>query len=221
MGTRGQLLLCWRGRTIVIYNHLDSYPGFMGVELFQQLVALLRRFRGNVKEACNYWGNLTAAQRLAYDHEDGAAHPFNQIHAFEDVETALQSTLPLCVSEGVVGLNFGIEFIWSLDFDTGVLAMTAHGGRAQWSFEDIYRGRAFSDKWVLEAEIVAYHDKTGSGERTKPFSEALTSAAVQIQAAARRFLEVSRGLRPGGVLMKLAALRFQRASKLLDAVQVR
>ena len=140
--------------------------------------------------------------------------------AFDDVEKAPQSTLPLC--EGDVGLNFGIEFIWSLDFDTGVLAMTAHGGRAQWPFEDIYRGRAFADDWVLEAEIAAYHEnKTGSGESNKPFSEALTSAAaVQIQAAARCFLEVSRGLRLGGVLMKLAALRFQRASELLDAVQV-
>lgn len=222
MGTRGQLVLCWQGRVIVIYNHFDSYPGLMGVELFRQLVILLRRFRGNVNEACRYWGGLTAAQRLTYDHADGEAHPFNQVHAFDDVEKALQSTL-LCVCEDDLGLNDWIEFVWSLDFDTAVLAMTAHGGRAQWSFADIYRGHAFEDKWVLEAEMVAYNvsNRAGLEDSKKPFSDALTSAAaVQIQAAARRFLTVSRGLRPGGVLMKLAALRFRRASEHLDAMQV-
>lgn len=199
----------------------------MGMELFRQLVVLLQRFRGDAKEACRYWGNLVAAIQLANIHEEeiGGVHPFNLIHAFDDVEKALQSTSPLCVCEDD-GLDVWIEFVWTLDLDAGMLTMTAHGGQAEWSFAHIYRGRALEGIWVLEAEAAARQDENsevGLMESTKkPFTEAVASAAaVQIQASVRRFLEVSRGLRPGGVLVQLAAMRFYRASAILDATSVK
>lgn len=220
MGTRGQLVFCWKGRRVVIYNHYDSYPKMMGAELFKQLVALLQRFRGDAKRASQNWGELVAALRTTYS-DDEAAHPFNKIHAFDGVEVALRSTSPLCVCEDD-GLDVWIEFVWTVDLDGGVLTMAAHGGRAEWSFADLYRGRSFGDEWITEAECAAYRDddtdKDSTEDAARPFAGAVASAAaVQIQASARRYLEVSRGLRPGGMLAKLAAMRFLRASALLHA----
>jgi len=216
MGTRGQLVFCWKGRRLIIYNHYDSYPSMMGAELFKQLVALLQRFQGDVKRACQNWGALVEAIEATYS-EDEAAHPFNKIHAFDDVEEALRSTLPLCVCEEE-GLDMWIEFIWTVDLDDGVLTMDAHGGRAEWSFSNLHRGRSLRDKWIEEANIFALGDDIDVDViSATPFAEAVTSAAaVQIQTAARRYLEVSRGLRPGGVLAKLAATRFRRAASFLD-----
>jgi hypothetical protein len=219
MGTRGQLVFCWRGRRLIIYNHYDSYPSMMGAELFRQLAALLQRFQGDVKRVCQNWGALVEAIETTYS-EDEAAHPFNKIHAFDDVEAALRSTLPLCVCEDE-GLDVWIEFVWTVNLDDGVLMMDAHGGSAEWSFSNLYRGRFFQDKWIAEAVIAASEDDVDVASTdisTMPFAEAVAAAAaIQIQAAARRFLEVSRGLRPGGVLAKLAAMRFRRASSFLDS----
>ena len=191
----------------------------MGAELFKQLVALLQRFQGDVKRASQNWGALVEAIETTYS-EDEAAHPFNKIHAFDDVEAALRSTLPLCICEDD-GLDMWIEFVWTVDLDDSVLTMDAHAGRTEWSFSDLYRGRSFQDEWIAEAEIAASGDDVDV-DSTKvsamPFADAVASAAaIQIQTAARRFLEVSRGLRPGGVLVKLAATRFLRASSCLDS----
>jgi hypothetical protein len=219
MGTRGHLVFCWKGRRLIIYNHYDSYPSMMGAELFKQLVALLQRFHGDVKRACQTWGALVEAIKTTYS-EDEAAHPFNKIHAFDDVEAALRSTLPLCVCEEE-GLDMWIEFIWTVDLDVGLLTMDAHRGHMEWSFFNLYRGRSFQDQWIEEAEIAASEDDVDVASThisAMPFAEAVaTAAAIQIQAAARRYLEVSRGLRPGGVLAKLAAMRFRRASSFLDS----
>ena len=219
MGTRGQLVFCWRGRRLIIYNHYDSYPSMMGAELFRQLAALLQRFQGDVKRASQNWGALVEAIETTYS-EDEAAHPFNKIHAFDDVEAALRSTLPLCVCKDE-GLNMWIEFIWTVDLDDGLLKMNAYGGHTEWSFFNLYRGRSFQDQWIEEAEIAASGDDVDVASThisTMPFAEAVAAAAaIQIQAAARRYLEVSRGLRPGGVLAKLAAMRFRRASSFLDS----
>ena len=215
MGTRGQLVFCWKGRRVVIYNHYDSYPSAMGAELFRQLVALLRRFDGDAKRASRHWGELVAAQRTTYSCDEATTHPFNRIHAFDDVEAALRSTSPLCICEDE-GLDVWIEFVWTVDLDAGALTMASDGGCTEWSFGKLYRGRSFQDAWIAEARLVAYHDDEEAAAQggAKPFSEAVASAAaVQIQASARRFLEVSRGLRPGGVLAKLAAARFRRASE--------
>lgn len=217
MGTRGQLIFYWRGRRVIIYNHYDSYPCFMGAELFKQVAALLQRFHGDWKGACQYWGDLIGALRLSYtDADDEETHPFNQTHAFTDIEKALHSTSLLLVCEEE-GLDIWIEFVWTVDLDQGSLAMISHGGQAEWSFVDIYRGRALKDKWIKEAEQAACRDDIKddgtTGSTSKPFSEAIASAAaIKIQASVRRFLEESRGLRPGGVLMTLAAMRFRRAA---------
>lgn len=214
MGTRGQLLFCWKGRRLIIYNHYDSYPSMMGAELFKQLVTLLKRFRGDVKRASQHWGSLVEAIKTTYS-EDEAAHPFNKIHAFDDVEAALRSTSPLCVCEDE-GLNMWIEFVWTVNLDDGVLAMDAYGGRMEWSFSNLYRGRSFQDEWITEAESTASGDGEACSQSTaRPFAEAVASAAaITIQASARRFLEVSRGLRPGGMLVQLAAMRFRRMASL-------
>ena len=171
----------------------------MGAELFRQLAALLQRFQGDVKRACQNWGALVEAIKTTYS-EDEAAHPFNKIHAFDDVEAALRSTLPLCVCKDE-GLNMWIEFIWTVDLDDGLLKMNAYGGHTEWSFFNLYRGRSFQDQWIEEAEIAASGDDVDVASTdisTMPFAEAVAAAAaIQIQAAARRYLEVSRGLRPG------------------------
>ena len=209
-------MLCWKGRRLVIYNHYDSYPSMMGAELFKQLVALLQRFRGDVKRASQNWGALVEAVKTTYS-EDEAAHPFNKIHAFDNVEAALQSTSLLCVCDDEdEGLDAWIEFIWTLDLDEGVLKMEAHGCRTEWSFSELYRGRSFQAKWIMEAEIIASgDDKDCTLGTTRPFTESVASAAaIEIQASARRFLEVSRGLRPGGVLVRLASMRFRRMASL-------
>jgi len=213
MGTRGQLVFCWRGRRVVIYNHYDSYPSAMGAELFKQLVALLRCFAGDAKRASQHWGELVAALRTTYSCDE-VVHPFNRIHAFDDVEAALRSTSPLCICEDE-GLDVWIEFVWTVDLDAGALTMASDGGCAEWSFGKLYRGRTFRDAWIAEARLVAYRDDearlVAEQGAAQPFSAAV--AAVQIQASARRFLEVRRGLRPGGVLATLAAARFRRASE--------
>ena len=213
-------MFCWKGRRVVIYNHYDSYPSVMGAELFRQLVALLQRFRGDATRASQTWGELVASLRTT-DSQDEAANPFNATHAFEDVEAALRSTLPLLCEEDDE-LDEWIEFVWTIDLNEHLLTMKAHSGRAEWSFAHLYRGRRSKDEWVKEAENAAYQNEDSDADFTetakKPFKKAVASgAAVQIQASARRFLEVSRGLRPGGVLAKLAATRFRRASGLLHA----
>ena len=214
MGTRGYLVFCWKGRRVIIYNHYDSYPSCMGAQLFRQLATLLQRFQGDIKKACKHWGNLVAALQLTYS-DNGDLHPFNQIHAFDNVEQAFLSTLPLCVCEDHE-LDVWIEFVWTIDLDESMFRMKAHGGYAEWSFTEVHRGFAFNDMWVLEAEIAACSDADLTENTEKPFNKAVTSAAaVQIQASARRFLEVSRGLRPGGILVKLAARRFHHASAAL------
>lgn len=211
MGTRGQLVFSWKGRRVVIYNHYDSYPRYMGAELFGQLVALLRRFRGDVGGAARCWGELVQALSLAHGNEGEESHPFNLVHAFDDVESALSSALPLCVCHDE-GLDSWIEFVWIVDLEKAVLKMAGHGGSAEWTFADIHRGGAFLQEWVLEAENAAYRGG-GAGAVLTPFRAVVeAAAATKLQASARRFLEVSRGLRPGGVLVRVAAMRFRRAA---------
>ena len=205
-------MFCWRGRKVVIYNHYDSYPSCMGAEIFRQLVELLRRFRGDVRRACQCWGELVHDLTLVSSNEHSGSHPFNEVHAFDDIENALRSTLPLAVCDDDQ-TDVWIEFVWTVDLDEGTLVMQAHDGRAEWSFVDIYRGRALLEQWIAEAEESVANEGCG-----KPFAEGVArAAAVTIQASARRFLEVSRGLRPGGVLAKLAAMRFHHACEIQRA----
>ena len=215
MGTRGYLVFRRKGRKIVIYNHFDSYPSAMGAEIFRQLALVLQRFNGDASKACVCWGKRVSNLVLASLNDGAEArHPFNQIHAFDDIEGSLSSTVPVAVCDED-SLDAWIEYVWTLDLDEGTLEMRAHGGSAIWSFAAIHRGRGLMDKWVDEAEreaqrndvVVDQDDVVG-----RPFMDAVeAAAAVAIQASARRFLEVSRGLRPGGVLMRLAAKRFRRA----------
>ena len=213
MGTRGFLVFRWKGRKVVVYNHFDSYPSSMGEELFRQLTDLLRRFKGDVRQASQCWGELVSTLVLTLSEEGSERHPFNIIHAFEDIENALHSQLPLVVSDED-DLDEWIEFVWTVDLDKGTLLMRAHEGAAEWSFLNLHRGGAFVDKWLEEAENEAYKDDGVLSQ--KPFIKAVEfAAAVEIQASARRFLEVSRGLRPGGVLARLAAKRFHRGCEFL------
>lgn len=210
MGTRGYLVFHRKQRRVVIYNHYDSYPRSMGAELFRQLCALLERFGGNTQEACRCWGE--GVEGLATTYVADTVHPFNSVHAFDNIEQGLQSTMHLIVSEEEC-LDEWIEFVWTLDLNEGALKMISDGGHAEWPFFLLYRGRALSEQWIAEAENVAYkHYENDSNGCKQPFTEAVRlAAAVAIQASARRFLEVSRGLRPGGLLVRLAAARFRRS----------
>lgn len=208
MGTRGHLVFCWHGRKIVIYNHWDSYPSCMGAEIFLQLVELMRRFRGNARKACQHWKTLASNLTLNYSHEISSCHPFNAVHAYDAIEESLHSALPLCV-ECEDLFDEWIEFVWTIDLLKGSLTMLTNEGTAEWSFFEIYRGSASLDHWVEEAEDAA---SSGSTLQRKPFTTGVVyTAAVTIQAAARRYLEMSRALRPDGLLALMAAKRFLRA----------
>jgi hypothetical protein len=208
MGTRGHLVFCWHGRKIIIYNHWDSYPSCMGAEIFLQLVKLMQRFLGDVRNACQHWKTLASNLSLNYSQGVSSCHPFNTMHAFDAIEESLHVSLPLCVEcEDIC--DEWIEYVWTIDLQKGRLTMHTNEGMAEWSFLGIYRGIDFLDLWVNEAEEAA---SSGSTLQRQPFTTAiLHTAAVTIQASARRFLEMSRALRPDGLLARMAAKRFRRA----------
>jgi len=180
----------------------------MGAEIFLQLVKLMQRFRGDVRNACQHWKTLASNLSLNYSQGVSSCHPFNTMHAFDAIEESLHSALPLCVEcTGVC--DEWIEYVWTINLQKGRLTMHTNEGMAEWSFFDIYRGRDFLDLWVGEAEEAA---SSGSTLQRQLFTTAVVcTAAVTIQAAARRYLEMSRALRPDGLLARMAAKRFRRA----------
>jgi len=42
MGTRGLIIIVFKGRIITVYNHWDSYPNGLGFDLIRELVILLK-----------------------------------------------------------------------------------------------------------------------------------------------------------------------------------
>jgi hypothetical protein len=209
MGTRGKLVFVWRGRRFAIYNHFDSYPDLMGRRLFEQLVELLGRFGGDARLACEHWGRLVEAVVLTQE-ETETDHPFHTVHAFEQLEERLRSPLPLGSYGDDEELNVWIEFVWVINLDAARLEMRSYDGTAAWPFVRLHAGRRRLELWIAEAEAKA--EREVPPEEKAPFTDAvLEAAAVAMQATARRFLVISRELRPGGALMRLAERRFCRA----------
>ena len=144
------------------------------------MAALLQQFQGDVTHACRCWGELVETLNVSHV-ENEERHPVNKIHACDDVEKALRSTLPLCVC-AEEGLDIWIEFVWIVEARRGQARDDDARRPGTVVFRQIHRGRALKDECVTEAEHAAYPPRT-------PFTDAVrTTAVVVIQASAFRRL---------------------------------
>ncbi len=129
----GMLVFLYKGKYYIIHNSCDSYPDVM-VSILKQLFELLRhKFHGDVKSACQYWGELLIKIPWAVRNRGNKpkkAHPFNTGgHAFKDNEKSLHDTTAHVVyqhdvvSEYHVYKHFEDFCLETTDLDDGFLSL--------------------------------------------------------------------------------------------------
>jgi len=227
MGTRGWLIFVYKGKYYVIFNHYDSYPSGMGASIVEQLVALMVRFHGSTRAACDHWGNLLSKITFVQDNPGAITrqHPINvPQHSFENLEVNLSDSSAPVLLDCPITSDFAdleasvfIEYSWVINLDVGTLSVSRPCDcdfTQSWSFKCFYVSIVLAKTpislWVDDAKYEINEDG-----RTVSYTIALKrihSLAI-IQRQARRFLARMRALEPGvGVIFKLAKARFEKAS---------
>jgi len=212
----------------IIYNHGDSYPSFMGVQIFQQLVALVASFEGNTQAACNHWGTLllqAVEYRLSQSeklHGTELKHPRSNSLACCDIENSLRcsnAVIPLVREPSASFIlsasdHIFIEFVWLLNLDEGYLECDI----CRWSFKSLFKMKGDEKKrlWLEEA-----HNLLDDVKRDLPATEVLCFTAlyqiILIQSHMRRYLAVKAALIPGsGMLFKMQEKKFMQHRSVLE-----
>eukprot|EP01038_Epipyxis_sp_PR26KG_P011322 gene11322-15186_t len=147
MGTRGYIYFIYKGICYAIYNHFDSYPDGIGIDLLKQIFQLVVNFHGDVSTACEHWGSFfeqltygESKNALQNDEEvdsniESIRHPIHPLNSgVRNLERDLQvktanvmlfcngSSQPLLVSEipdykALARCSIMIEYVYEIDLD--------------------------------------------------------------------------------------------------------
>jgi hypothetical protein len=234
MGTKGWLAFVWKGKYYCIPNSHDSYESGMGVQLLEQIFELLKKFHGDVRSACNHWGNLL--ENISYENygniDYNDAHPLNRV-AYEDLEKGLSDTskkVGLVLPFGSTEIDwefyasdlFFCSFIWRINLDLAEFGMgpsgEAHDLFIETPFKLIYKlllnpltREVNRQMWLDDAESFEYDFKEDFVSYKRRFF--VCARVMILQANTRRFLTQRRMLEPGvGKLYFEAKKRFDGAA---------
>lgn len=226
MGTRGWLVFIYKGKYYILWNNNDSYPRCMGKEIVEQIFELLKRFHGDLKLACDHWGNLLQQLKIAESEEIplGERHSFNDSHSFHDIDGSFndQSKSVWFLQKPFESITIEVdrifvEYVWEINLDAGSLAMwQPYSGdfKRTWPMKALFCTLLFSSDfihwWVSDAESLEYPD-----DHHVRYSQAFMGqyCILLMQAHVRRFLAVRKALQPGTGLLYLAAKkRFEERS---------
>jgi hypothetical protein len=230
----GLLVFVWKGKYYCILNEHRSHSSEMGLSVLKQISTLLNQFRGNVRFACDHWGNLiekltfVCRSNLDYDKK----HPFNKDNGFENIEQNLMNDTSEIESAQKLNLSFVdlehycagavfvLEWIWKIHLDTCEFEVNNctknfNAIFIEIPFKSIYKNLLSSDTraqnelfWLKEVESLEYNRETKTASWKPLF--VWISKIITTQANIRRFLTQRRMLEPGtGLLYILAKIRFE------------
>jgi hypothetical protein len=135
MGLNGLLVFRYKGKCYSIYNRYGSVPSEMGVDLLKQLYNLLRKFRGDVKSACQYWGEMLVTMPCLVQTVDIQSYTLHALrrdhHAFSNIEIKLKKNdMTSVIFYKKVASTIDdftqrkqYKYNWEIDLDVGQLSL--------------------------------------------------------------------------------------------------
>ncbi len=175
MGTRGWLIFVYKGNYYILWNNNDSYASAMGVSLVEQIVSLVKQFKGDTRMGCDHWGSLLSQKKFVTEENaveglEIELHPFCDCHAYKEIQKRLEefSSKPIRLEQKVSSSitceidRIFIKYIWEVNLDRECLIMSrpyySLEFKAEWSFKSLYfmlkqpNCESYTEMWLSDAD---------------------------------------------------------------------
>jgi hypothetical protein len=201
----------------------------MGVKIVRSIIALCRKFHGDLEAARHYLGKALEGLHLVHEDDTKELENPKYIRVIKDpregfdVEEMYQPNAMIRYVEprggkGAVGVWQFIDYMWEVDADECRFGMSRYHKKTCWSG---YKYKYWSwkslckvpvDLFKNDAEINAIaiyaEGELATGDDSQVFEREYS--AILIQAAVRRFLLLRKALcPPDGVLYRIAKNKFE------------